>query len=137
MARAEIDIPAAAYREAVRAIVTVACNCAALAVAAWLIGPIGYGGRWQTLVAAGVILGVVNVLVRPLVVLLALPAVVLSLGLALLLVNALMLFLTSRIVTGLHLGGFWPTVGGALVIWLVNMALAPWAAGARRLARPH
>jgi putative membrane protein len=118
-----------------RAIVTVAVNCAGLAVAAWLIGPIGYGGRWQTLVAAGVILGVVNLLVRPLVLALALPAIVLSLGVALLLVNALMLYVTSRIVTGLHLGGFWPTVGGAAVIWIVNMALAPWAAAARWAGR--
>ena len=118
-----------------RFFVTVAVNCAGLAVAAALIGPIGYGHRWQTLVAAGVILGVVNFLVRPLVVVLALPAVLFSLGVALLFVNALMLFLTSRIVTGLHVGGFWSTVGGALLIWLVNMALAPWAAVARRVSR--
>ena len=118
-----------------RFFVTVAVNCAGLAVAAALIGPISYGHRWQTLVAAGVILGVVNFLVRPLVIVLALPAVIFSLGVALLFVNALMLFLTSRIVTGLHVGGFWSTVGGALLIWVVNMALAPWAAVARRIGR--
>ena len=118
-----------------RFIVTIAINCAGLAVAAALIPQIGYGGRWQTLVAAGVILGVVNFLVRPLVILLAFPAVLFSLGVALLFVNALMLFLTSRIVTGLHVGGFWATVGGALLIWLVNMALRPWAASARSAAR--
>ena len=84
---------------------------------------ISYGHRWQTLVLAGLILGIVNFAVRPLVVVMALPAVVLSLGFALLLVNALMLWLTSRIVTGLHVGGFWTTVAGALVIWAVNLLL--------------
>jgi len=108
---------------AAKLLVTCAVNCAGLLVASAVISPISYGHRWQTLVLAGLILGLVNFAVRPLVVVMTLPAVILSLGLALLLVNALMLWLTSRIVTGLHLGGFWPTVGGALVIWLVNIGL--------------
>jgi len=116
---------------AAKLLVTCAVNCAGLAVAAALVPAVGYDHRWQTLVLAGLILGVVNLLVRPLIVLMALPAVILSLGLALLLVNALMLWLTSRIVHGLHVGGFWSTVGGALVIWVVNLALR----GALRAAR--
>ena len=108
---------------AAKLLVTCAVNCVALLVASALISPISYGQRWQTLVLAGLILGIVNFAVRPLVVVMTLPAVILSLGLALLLVNALMLWLTSRIVTGLHIGGFWSTVAGALVIWLVNIGL--------------
>jgi putative membrane protein len=61
--------------------------------------------------------------VRPLVIVMTFPAVLLSLGLVLLLVNALMLWLTSRIVTGLHTGGFFSTVAGALIVWIVNVAL--------------
>src|ERR1700759_5002636 len=95
--------------------VTLVINCVGLLVAAAVVPSISYGHRWQTLVAAGVILGVVNFLVRPLAGVMALPAVVLTLGVALLFINALMLWLTSRIVTGLPLGGFWATVAGGLM----------------------
>lgn len=109
-----------------RLLITLITNCIALWIASVVIGPIGYGHKFGTLVLAGVVLGIVNFALRPLVILLTLPAVILSLGLSLLLVNALMLWLTSKFVTGLHVGGFWSTVGGALVMWVVNMALRPW-----------
>jgi len=112
-------------------LVTCAVNCAGLLVASELVSQISYGHRWQTLVLAGLILGVVNFAVRPLVIVMTLPAVILSLGLALLLVNALMLWLTSRVVTGLHVGGFWSTVAGALLIWIVNVVLRAWMRSAR------
>jgi uncharacterized membrane protein YvlD (DUF360 family) len=38
-----------------------------------------------------------------------------------------MLWLTSKIVHGFHVGGFWSTVAGALIMWVVNLALRPWA----------
>jgi putative membrane protein len=110
-----------------RLVVTWISNCVALLVAAAVIGPIGYGGKLGTLLLAGAILGLVNFAIRPLVVVLTLPFVILTLGIGLLVVNAFMLWLTSRIVTGFHVGGFWSTVGGALVVWLVNLALRPWA----------
>lgn len=98
-------------------------NCVALLVAAAVIGPIGYGEDAGTLLLAGLILGFVNFVVRPAIVLLTLPAVILSLGLMLLVINALMLWLTSRIVDGFTVGGFWSTVGGALIVWVVNAVL--------------
>jgi putative membrane protein len=109
-----------------RLLVTWVVNCVGLFVASVVIGPIDYGHKFGTLVLAGAVLGIVNFIVRPLVVLLTLPAVILTLGLFLLVVNALMLWVTSKIVTGLHVGGFWSTIGGALIIWVVNMALRPW-----------
>ena len=110
----------------IRLLITWVTNCIGLLIAAAIIGPISYGDKFGTLVLAGLVLGVVNFAVRPLVILLTLPAVILSLGLALLFINALMLWVTSKIVTGLHLGGFWSTVAGALILWIVNMALRPW-----------
>ncbi len=98
-------------------------NCAALLVAAAVIPAIGYGGDAGTLLLAGAILGLVNFAVRPAIILLTLPAVILSLGLMLLVINALMLWLTSRIVTDFTVGGFWSTLGGALIVWIVNAAL--------------
>lgn len=98
-------------------------NCLALLVAAAVIPAIGYGHDAGTLLLAGAILGFVNFAVRPWIILLTLPAVILSLGLFLLAINALMLWLTSRIVSGFTVGGFWSTIGGALIVWLVNAAL--------------
>lgn len=109
-----------------RFLITLAVNCIGLLIASAIISTISYGDKLGTLLLAGAVLGIVNFVVRPLVILLTLPAVILSLGLALLFVNALMLWLTSKFVTGLHLGGFWSTVGGALIMWIVNMALRPW-----------
>jgi putative membrane protein len=100
-------------------------NCVALLVASAVIPAVGYGHDAGTLLLAGLVLGLVNFALRPLVVLLALPAVALTLGVALLLVNALMLWLTSGVVSGLRTGGFWSTVGAALVISLVNLVLRP------------
>ena len=107
----------------VRLLIAWLSNCVALLVAAAVIPAIGYGKDVGTLLLAGLILGVVNFVVRPAIVFLTLPAVILSLGLFLLVINALMLWLTSRIVDGFTVGGFWSTVGGALIVWIVNAAL--------------
>jgi putative membrane protein len=101
------------------------CNCLALLVAAAVVPTISYGNDLGTLLLAGAILGLANFALRPLVILMALPAVVLSLGVALLFVNALMLWVTSVIVPDLRVGGFWSTVAGALVIWFVNLLVRP------------
>lgn len=106
-----------------RLVISWLSNCVALLVAAAVIPAIGYGHDAGTLLLAGAILGFVNFVVRPWIILLTLPAVILSLGLMLLVINALMLWLTSRIVDGFTVGGFWSTVGGALIVWIVNAAL--------------
>lgn len=102
------------------------CNCVGVLVAAAIVPAISYGHDLGTLLLAGAILGVVNLALRPLVILLTLPAVIVSLGVALLFINALMLWLTSELVSGLNVGGFWSTVAGALIISLVNLVLRPW-----------
>jgi putative membrane protein len=93
-----------------RLILAWTCNCLALLVAAAVVPTISYGNDLGTLLLAGAILGLANFALRPLVILMALPAVVLSLGVALLFVNALMLWVTSVIVPDLRVGGFWSTV---------------------------
>ncbi len=94
-----------------------------------MIPSISYHHDLGTLLLAGAIFGVVNFAVRPLVILFTLPAVILTLGVALLFINALMLWLTSKIVSGFHVGGFWSTLGGAVVVWLVNVVLRMWTRG--------
>jgi putative membrane protein len=69
------------------------------------------------------VLTFLNVLVRPILFVLTLPLIVLSLGLFLIVVNALLLELTAYLVKGFSVTGFWPAVGGAVVISLVTTIL--------------
>jgi putative membrane protein len=85
--------------------------------------------------AVVLVLTFLNLLVRPLLLILTLPLIVLSLGLFLIVVNALLLELTSYLVTGFSVAGFWPAVGGAMVISLVTMILNAWTSDHRRTER--
>ena len=98
-------------------------NVVALFVAAWIIGPIDYGDDFWVLFVAALVFTIVNVFVRPLVILLALPAVILTLGLALILINTFMLYLTDWIVPSFETGSFWATLGGAIIVSIVNLIL--------------
>lgn len=109
--------------DVVRILVWWASNFVALWVASALLDAVDYGDNLWVLVLAALVFGLVNLVVRPLVVLLALPAVVLTLGLALLLVNAFMLYLTDWIVPDFEVDGFGWAVLAAIIVWAVNMAL--------------
>lgn len=74
-------------------------------------------------VAAVLVLTALNLLLRPILLILTLPLIVLSLGLFLVIVNALLLELTAYVVKGFTVTGFWPAVGGALVISIVTSVL--------------
>ena len=86
--------------------------------------------------AAVLVLTFLNLLVRPLLFVLTLPLIVLSLGLFLIVVNALLLELTSYLVNGFSVAGFWPAVGGAVLISLVTMILNAWTSDGRQIERP-
>ena len=111
-------------------------NAVALAAAAWLLKDITVSGtstgrRVITLIAVAAIFGLVNALVKPLATILSLPFIVLTLGLLIFVINALMLLLTSWISDGLdvpfHVEGFGTALLGALIItvvsWLMNVIL--------------
>ena len=99
-------------------------NIAAIFVAAWLLNGIDYGDDWWALVLAALVFSLVNAFVRPVVTILSLPLIVLTLGIALFFVNLLMLYVTSWIVSGFTIDGFWSAVGATIVIWLVNWLLS-------------
>ncbi|MFE6842131.1 phage holin family protein [Streptomyces sp. NPDC057686] len=118
-------------------VVKTLANAAALAVAIWLLSGItlddhsSLGRRTLTLILVALVFGLVNIIVKPVVKLLSLPLFVLTLGLFTLVVNALMLLLTSWLATQLelsfHVDNFWTALVGGLIIsvvsWAVNMAL--------------
>src|SRR5690349_8351060 len=69
-----------------------------------------------TLLAAALLLGIVNAIVRPIAVIMTLPLTLLTLGLFLLVVNAAMLGLVALLLSGFHISGFWTALGGALIV---------------------
>lgn len=74
---------------------------------------------YSALVAA-LILGLVNALIRPLLLLLTLPINIFTFGLFTLVINALMFWLASTVVKGFYVAGFWPAFWGALIMWIVG-----------------
>jgi len=92
---------------------------AIVALGLWLATQILPGlsfDRPITLLAAALLLGIVNAIVRPIAVIMTLPLTLLTLGLFLLVVNAAMLGLVALLLSGFHISGFWTAVGGALIV---------------------
>jgi putative membrane protein len=73
-----------------------------------------------TLLLAGLLLGLVNAVVRPFALLLSLPALLFTLGLFLLVVNAAMLGLVALMLRGFHIDGFWTAIAGSLIVSVVS-----------------
>ena len=91
----------------------------ALWLAAVIVPGIDYDG-WVDLLLAGLLLGLVNAFVRPVVTILTLPVTILTLGLFLLVVNAAMIGLVGLLLPGFHVDGFWPAVFAAIVTGVVS-----------------
>src|SRR3954453_15462771 len=113
-------------------VVKTIANAGALAVAAWRLDKITLtvgrtGKKVWTLLLVALVFGLVNVLVKPVVQVLTFPLFILTLGLITLVVNALMLLLTSWLADKLdlsfHVEGFWTAVLGGLIISIVSWAL--------------
>ncbi len=81
-----------------------------------------------TLILAGVLLGVVNAIVRPIAILLTLPMTILTLGFFLTVINAGMVALVAWLLPGMHIAGFWAAFWTALLVSLVSM-IGSWFVG--------
>jgi putative membrane protein len=113
----------------VKLLLWILTTMAGLAVAAWLLDGIHLDGTtWQDkvlpLAGAAVILGLVSVFVEPVVKFLSFPFIILTVGLFLLVINALMLLLTSWIAgkadVGFTVDGFWAALIGSVIVTLVT-----------------
>lgn len=81
-------------------------------------------GNYVTAVWAGIILALLNLVVRPLLVIVALPLNIITMGIFILVINTWMVMLTDKIVPGLHIGSFWMAFGVALIITVVKQAIS-------------
>jgi len=103
-------------------------NAAALWAATRLVPGISFDGDWRLLFVVALVFGAINISVRPILMLLTLPFLIVTLGLFTFVLNALMLWLTSAISDGLGLGfhvdGFGAAFVGALVVTVISFMLS-------------
>ncbi len=103
-------------------------NAAALWVATQIVPGVTYSGGPVPFLGVALVFGIVNATLRPLMKILTFPLILVTLGLFALVVNGLMLWLTSTLSAtlglGFHVSGFWPAFFGALVVSIVSALLS-------------
>ena len=100
----------------------------AVFVAAPIVG-INYGDRIGCLLGASLLLGIVNAFIRPILLLLSLPLILVTLGVFILIINALMLKVVGAIVPCFEVPGFWSAFFGAIIISIVSWLLSAFFRG--------
>jgi putative membrane protein len=103
-------------------------NAAALWVATQLVPGVSYTGGALPLLAVALVFGVVNAILGPVLKILTLPIIILTLGIFALVINGLLLLLTSAVSDalglGFHVSGFWSAFWGAVVVSIVSTILS-------------
>lgn len=89
-------------------------------ITAGIFGGITYDSRVGVIVVAGLILAAVNAVIKPIVIILSLPAILFSLGLFMIVINGFMVLLVSKLYASLYVTSFWTAILAGMVIGLVN-----------------
>ncbi len=98
-------------------------NSFGLWLAARLIPDITFNGGLEVIVLAGLVLSIINTFIKPLVIILSLPAIVLTLGLFIVFINGLMVYFAAGLMDSLDIKGYGAAVLAGLIIGLVNYAV--------------
>ena len=88
--------------------------------AGFLSNSISYQSTTSVIIIAGLVLAAINTIVKPLLIIFSLPAILISLGLFMIIINGLTVFIASKLYTPLHITNFWAAVFAGMVIGLVN-----------------
>ena len=111
-------------------------NAAALWVATRLVSGVTFTGDWLPFLGVALVFGVINTFIGPVVKILSIPFILVTLGFFLLVVNGLLLWLTSSLSgalgLGFHVSGFWAAFFGALVVSIVSTLLTIMVGGSKR-----
>lgn len=102
----------------------------------YLIPGIAVGSFWSALLVA-LVLGILNALVRPVLVILTLPITIVTLGLFLIVLNAILVWFTSTIIKGFVVTGFLPALEAAIIIWFAGLLTNALIKGSTRTPRVH
>ena len=81
-------------------------------------------GRWGSVLIGAAVFGIANAIVKPILAILALPLILVTLGLAYFAINVLMLAIAEWVAPDFSIDGFWTYVGATIVVWLVNWILS-------------
>jgi len=95
-------------------------NMVTIMIIAYIFPRLIWVDSWVSALGAAFLLGIVNAIIRPIFVLLTLPLTLVTLGLFLLVINALMLWLVAGLVGGFHVSGFWGAFFGSILISLIS-----------------
>jgi putative membrane protein len=106
-------------------------NALSLLALPYLFDSIRVDSLYTAMIVAAV-LGLVNVFIRPLLVVLTLPITILTLGLFILVINGLMFWFVASFIEGFAVGGFWPAVFGALVYSLISWLCSTLLLGSKK-----
>ncbi len=115
-----------------RALAQILLNGLGVVVAAELVPGVTYSGGLLYLLLVGLVIGLINLLVKPLVTLLSLPFVLLTLGLFFLVINGALFYLAGLLLSGLTVDGCLPAILGGLVLAVFNWLVRAFTAEARR-----
>lgn len=115
-----------------RFLISWAIDALALAATAWIFSGVSVGGSAGTLILAALVFGLLSSFVKPALKFVTFPLALLTLGLAWFAVAMFILWLTSVIVDGFDIHGFWTLVGATLVVWAVGAAAGHWLYPRRR-----
>jgi putative membrane protein len=105
-------------------IVRLIINMVAILIISYLFPKMIWVDGFLAALVAAFLLGIVNTILRPILVLLTLPLTVLTLGLFLLVINGLMLWLVAALIKGFYVNGFWGAVLGSILISIVSWLLS-------------
>jgi putative membrane protein len=106
-----------------------------VAIGLWLAAKIVPGVEFrstETLIAAALLLGIVNAIVRPILIILTLPITLVTLGLFLLVINGLMIELVAWFLKDFIVAGFWSAFFAAIVVSLTSWVMSGWIGGGRQ-----
>jgi putative membrane protein len=81
---------------------------------------INYGDQLRVIIIAGLLLAVINTFIKPIIIILSLPAILLTLGLFMIIVNGLTVYLVSKLYAPLEITNFWAAILAGMIIGLVN-----------------
>lgn len=96
------------------------CSLGLWIAAGFLSNSISYDSRLRVIIIAGLILAVINSLLKPVLIILSLPALLVTLGLFMIIINGVTVYIASKLYTPLHITNFWAAVFAGIIIGLVN-----------------
>lgn len=96
------------------------CSLGLWIAASFLSSSISYDSRFRVIIIAGLILAIINIVLKPILVIFSLPALIFTLGLFMIVINGLTVYIASKLYEPLHVTNFWAAMFAGMVIGLVN-----------------